>query len=119
VFLKKGGSPLSCFRVNTDFDFPPQLVLDYISDIPKRMSWEDGYDSLNFIRKFRMQTALLHVKVKAQWPLGARDVLLIFQGITNPENGSIYLGSYSVEHPEVPIDPKMVRIQTSSGHYMF
>jgi hypothetical protein len=96
MFLKKGGSMYSCFRVNTDFDFPPELVFEHIRDIPKRMEWDEGYESLKFIREFKMSTALLYVKVKAQWPLGARDVLLVFQGITHPKTKSIYLGSFSV-----------------------
>ncbi len=68
-----------------------------------------------------MSTAILYVKLKAQWPLGARDVLLVFQGITHPKTKSIYLGSFSVEHPDCPIDTtgKLVRINTLSGHYMF
>ena len=121
MFLKKGGSSYSCFRVNTDFDFPPNIVLNHIKDIPKRMEWDEGYESLKFIREFKMSTALLYVKVKAQWPLGPREVLLVFQGITHPQSGSIYLGSFSVEHTECPIDPsgKLVRINTLSGHYMF
>ena len=78
MFIKRGGSPYSCFRVNVEFDFPPALVLEHCKDIPKRMSWDDGYESLKFLREFSHQTFILHVNVKAQWPLGPRDVLLVF-----------------------------------------
>jgi hypothetical protein len=44
MFIKKGGSPYSCFRVNVEFDFPPALVLEHCKDIPKRMSWDEGYE---------------------------------------------------------------------------
>ena len=54
MFLKKGGSAYSCFRVNTDFDFPPDVVFDHIRDIPKRLEWDEGYESLKFVREFRM-----------------------------------------------------------------
>jgi hypothetical protein len=60
------------------------------------MEWDESIESLEFIREFKMSTALLYVKLKAQWPLGARDVLLVFQCITNPKTKSIYLGSFSV-----------------------
>ena len=121
MFIKKGGSSFSCFRVNVEFDFPPALVLDHCRDIPKRLAWDDGYDSLYFLREFSHNTSILFVKVKAQWPLGARDVLLLFQGVIDPVSGSIYLGSFSTEHPECLPDPtgKITRINTISGHYFF
>ena len=35
LFFKKA-SPMSCFRVDTEFDFPPALVCKYFSEIEKR-----------------------------------------------------------------------------------
>ena len=65
----------------------------------------------------------MYVRVKAQWPLGARDVLLLCQGVIDPGTGSIYLGSHSTTlgEGECPPDPsgKFTRINTISGHYFF
>ena len=109
LFFKK--SDVVCFRVRTEMDFPPELVMFYCKDISKRYAWDDGYEHLELVREYKMNTAILHVILKAQWPVGAREALLVFQGIIFPE-GSIYLGSKSVEHPEFPIDHsgKLVRI---------
>lgn len=117
----QGGCKNTCFRVITEFDFPPTLVVQYCSEIEKRMMWDEDYDYLNFVRKYKLDTTILHVKVKAQWPLGPREVLLLFQGFTRKETGDIYLGAYSIDMPEIPVDPtgKITRMQTISGHYVF
>jgi len=92
VYYKKINTPNVCFRTATDFDFPPAVVLEYCRDIPKRMLWDDGYEFLKFVKHYSMNTLILQVVLKPQWPLGNRDCLLIFQGIVH-EDGSIYLGS--------------------------
>jgi START domain len=112
IFHRKSGSTHSCYRLHCEFDFPVDLVVDYFRTIEKRMSWDDGFDHLKFVRTFQMNTSILLVRIKAQWPLGPREALLLFQGLLDPENGNVYLGSQSVEHPEYPIDPtgKLVRV---------
>lgn len=78
IYLRKGGSNYSCYRLHTEFDFPPDLVMEYFRDIDKRMSWDEGFDYLKFVRTFRLNTMILHVKLKAQWPVGPREALLVF-----------------------------------------
>jgi len=65
-----------------------------------------------------MNTFIYHVRLKQQWPLGNREILLLFQGIKYPD-GSIYLPSKSVELDDVPEDPKILRVNTKSGSYLF
>ena len=44
-----------------------------------------------------------------QWPLGNRDLLLLFHGFQLP-NKNIILTSQSIEHKDFPEDPKMLRV---------
>ena len=121
LYLRKGGSKYTCFKVTTELDYPPPLIIQYCSEIEKRHKWDEDYDSLSFLRSYKMDTTILHVKIKAQWPTGPREALLLFQGYTVKRTGDVYLGSFSVEHPEAPIDEtgKLTRITTLSGHYIF
>ena len=112
IYHKKISSSYSCFRIETEFDFPPTLVFDYMRECDKRMSWDDGYESLKFVRQYPLSTAILNVIVKPQWPLGGREVLVLFQGCIHPETGSLYLACVSTEHPDFPPDTtgKLVRV---------
>jgi Mor family transcriptional regulator len=67
------------FRVETRFPYPPSVVFEYIRNLEKRMIWDgQNYESLKQVKKYEMNTQLYHVQLKKQWPLGNRDILLLF-----------------------------------------
>lgn len=78
IYHKKVASTLSCFRVDTEFDFPPELVLNYIKDPVLRMKWDDGLEFVKEFKQFPLNTMLTHGKVKGQFPISGREVLLVF-----------------------------------------
>jgi hypothetical protein len=41
MYKKRGGSKYTCFRIISEFDFPPTLVVDYFKDLPKRIDWDE------------------------------------------------------------------------------
>ena len=65
LYVRKGGSNQVCFRVDAEFDFPTQLVVDYCKSAENRMKWDDAYDYLHFIREFSHETKILHARLKA------------------------------------------------------
>jgi len=107
------------FRVETRFPYPPSVLFEYFRNLEKRMIWDGhNYESLNQVKTFEMNTFIYLVNLKKQWPLGNRDLLLLFQGLQTPD-GSIYLASKSTEHQEFPELPKNLRVATKSGSYLF
>lgn len=67
------------FRVETKFDYPPRVVFEHFRNLELRMAWDGAnYESLNKVKDYEMQTELYHVRLKQQWPLGNRDLILVF-----------------------------------------
>ena len=107
------------FRVETRFPYPPAVIFEYFSNLERRMIWDGhNYESLNQVKTYAMNTFIYLVQLKKQWPLGNRDLLLLFQGLQTPD-GSIYLASKSTEHPEFPAQAKSLRVATKSGSFLF
>lgn len=48
LYHKKAGSTMSCFRVDTEFDWPVDVVVEYCKEPEKRMLFDDGYDWMKF-----------------------------------------------------------------------
>jgi len=65
-----------------------------------------------------MNTSIVYVKMKSQWPLGNRELLLLFQGHKFPD-GRAYIAGKSTEHPDFPENPKCYRVNTTVGSYYF
>ena len=106
------------YGVSTTFEYPPEFVFDYFKDVEKRKIWDGhNYEHIEVFQECPLNTALLYVKLKVQWPLGTRDLLLNFQVLF--DQGKIYMAGKSETHPDCPELPKVSRINTLSGHYLF
>jgi hypothetical protein len=118
VLRFKNDRNLPAYRIDTVFDFPPELVFDYMKIIDKRKTWDGSFDEVNIVKEYKMNTQLVYAKLKSQWPMGNREILLCFQAIfAGP--GTFYLAGKSVEHDEFPVTNKMIRIFTTQGSYYF
>ena len=120
LWFRKGGCRNCSFRASTVFDFPPTVVLDYCAKIPLRLKWDEEYESLKFLHEFRLNTNILYIKFKANWPAGPRDSACVFHAYRFPDQ-SIHMGCVTTEHPDVPVDPtgKYTRMHAIFGHYTF
>jgi hypothetical protein len=97
-------------KIETRFEFPPELVIDYFVNLERRWLFDgQNYESIQSVRHYQLNTQIIQVKLKQQWPLGNRDLLLLFHGFQLP-NKNIILTSQSVEHKDFAEDPKMLRV---------
>eukprot|EP00347_Sterkiella_histriomuscorum_P022171 403331430 len=119
LYVRQNHQNLVGFRCETTFDYPPMRVLDFIRNLEIRMMWDgQNYEALKQVKEYAMNTQMYHIKLKQQWPLGNRDILLLFQAIPLP-NGDIYLAAKSTTHPDFPESDKFFRVNTKSGSYLF
>lgn len=58
-----------------------------------------------------MGSVLVYGRIKSNMIVSPRDVLIVIQEYTMPD-GTVYLGSASVDHPDYPPFPKLVRVNT-------
>lgn len=107
------------YRVDTVFeDFSPNVIKDHIAELDLRLEWDgQNFDKLEDVVRFPMRTQLIYVKLKSQWPLGHRDLLLNYYGLQTPD-GNIYIAGQSVEHPSRPEIPKHYRVNTVQGSFL-
>ena len=78
-YNKKLATPdFNNFRLVTEFDFPPMLIVEYCRDVEKRIAWDDQYDFIKFVKSYKLNTFLLNIQAKAQWPVTARSIMLTF-----------------------------------------
>lgn len=121
LYFRRGGCKNSSFRVTTLFDFPPDIIVDYCSKISNRLKWDEEYEELRFHKEFRLNTSILYIKLKANWPAGPRDSICLFHGFKFNDTGSFHLGCVTIEHPDLPIDHtgKYTRMAAIFGHYTF
>jgi hypothetical protein len=133
VFHKKGKGDIDfylrpkqpsyvSYRFTLEVDFPPQLVTDQLGKLDQRLKWDDGYEILKMVRDWEkppsMVTQILYVKLKTVFLLGQREVMFLCQGYQDPQSGIIYLGNSSTEHPEHPINEKIIRINSLAAHWI-
>lgn len=105
------------YRVDTEFEVPPSVLKDYIADLDLRTSWEGAnFDKLEDFKRYPMGTQIVYVKLKSQWPLGNRELLLNYYGLERSD-GKIYIAGQSIEHPGKPEQPKTYRVNTIQGSF--
>lgn len=64
-----------------------------------------------------MNSRIIYVKCKTTWPLGNRDLILAYTGVTLQDGTAIITGK-SMEHPDIPEKPKMTRIFTTQASFL-
>ncbi|CDW84076.1 serine threonine protein kinase [Stylonychia lemnae] len=117
LYVREGNKTLVAFRGEARFDYPPDVVIEFLRNIDLRVMWDgQNFESINKVKDFGMETYIYYVRLKQQWPLGNRDLLLLFQGWQS-EDGTIYLASKLTQHPDHPEIPKIIRVDTRSGSY--
>jgi hypothetical protein len=51
-------------------------LLPYFLDSEKHKLFDCQLDKITIIKKLEMETNILHINMKTQWPVGVRDVLI-------------------------------------------
>jgi hypothetical protein len=55
---------MAYFRIETTFNYNPDILSKYIKENDKRLIWDEGYEYLREVRAYEMNTHLINVKVK-------------------------------------------------------
>jgi hypothetical protein len=51
--------------MDVEIDWPVEQVFSYMTDMEKRQMWDNQYDFIREIGKYKMETMIYHVQVKA------------------------------------------------------
>jgi hypothetical protein len=94
--LFKKHSTVICYKIETYFDFPPEPILEYFRIPEKRMQWDENFEILKCVKELEMSIQMYYIKMKSNWPMGNRDLLLCFQAIE--VDRTYYVCGKSVEH---------------------
>jgi len=97
-----------------DIEIP--ALIEYFTNIDKRMAWETNYESIEEIRTYPLDTKIFYFKLKqggTVWSSGAaKDSLILTHGVEMMQNRGYYLTALSVEHEDFPQQKKITRVES-------
>lgn len=83
-------------------------VLPFLIEVEKRKLHEPEFEEIVVKKDLPIDTKLVYVLMKHQWPVGARDFLVMQHTVQYQDKA--WVVSYSVEDDEVPLKNGLLRI---------
>lgn len=84
-------------------------ILPLLHEPDLRLQHEDQFETIEIVKRLPIDTKLVYVLMKHQWPVGARDILILQHAVTYQDKH--WIVSYSVEDDDVPLKKGLLRIE--------
>ena len=115
----EGAGDMPAARGDGVLDFPPRVVVDYISDPATAKERDEGIASLTRVTQLDEQTAIEHMVLKPVWPTDARDFVNLAHVRVLPD-GNVAAFGVGIEDPGVPpqsgVLPPGGRLHSATQH---
>ncbi|EQC37535.1 hypothetical protein SDRG_05136 [Saprolegnia diclina VS20] len=111
------GSAWNAIKATTTVDCAADDLAAKLSDASQMHIFDEMTDNCRVIEALKDSTSIRYVQAKPVFPTTARDFLVVTSQ-QHLDDGSIVIGTKSVEHDSVPVDKHFVRAHTHVSGYI-